>query len=274
MAFARANPERCTLALLSTFKGVLQYLASPAQPVRAAATSTLNALSRYCITNEEVDYAATHAGIADDEPEHPLGPICDALLAALKNIKYQAVAMPHLLSVVASLISRLRIRIITGRNGKRTPAASLLLAEHIKLAGHLRGLESFEYRDAAELAIGAGTEVCGPEFVLDLLPLNLDLDAASPDTPGRAWLLPIFRNRISNTSLAHFTTYFVPLSERMFARYREADTKSENEQLTEQSRKRAGIEAKVYEAVVGQIWALFPGYCDLPVDMSKVGCYS
>ena len=37
----------------------------------------------------------------------------------------------------------------------------------------------------------------------------------------------------------------------------------------EQAKKRAGIEAKVFEAVVQQIWALFPGYCDLPVDLPQ-----
>lgn len=182
--------------------------------------------------------------------------------------------MPHLLSVVASLISRLRLRIVTGRAGKRTAAASLLLSEHIKLAGHLRGIETFEFRDAAELVLGAATEVCGPEFILSLLALNLDMDSPSPDSPGRAWLLPIFRSKITNTQLGHFTGYFVPLSEKMFAKYRAADAKSEDASLLEQSKKRAGIKAKVYEAVVGQIWALFPGYCDLPTDMSEVCPFS
>jgi ribosomal RNA-processing protein 12 len=214
--------------------------------------------------------AAVSAVSGSSEQRQPFLAICDALLAALKSIKFQAVAMPHLLSVIASLIGRLRTK-VPASNGGMVPAASLLLAEHVKLAGHQRGIEGFEYREAAELVLGAATEVCGPEWVLDLLPLNLDSEEQSEkDRVGRAWLLPVFRTKITNTRMAHFTTYFVPLSERMFGKYREAESRADMEE-SEQLKKRAGIEAKVYEAVVHQIWALFPGYCDLPVDLSEVG---
>ena len=276
VAYARTNPKECASALFSTFNGVLGYLASPVLAIRNAAASNLKALIRYCISDEEIRYSvkavSEHSTVNQDKQVHPLEAICETLLAAMKNIKYQTTAMPFLLSVVSSLVLRLRIRIapsIGQENQLSIAAATLLLSEHVSLAGHLRGIPEFEYRDAAELVLGSATEVAGPVWVLSLLPLNLEEQSNNSDSPGRAWLLPIFRTKITNTRLKHFTDYFVPLSERMFGKFREAESMSETA-VGESEKKRAGIEAKVYEAIVQQIWALFPGYCDLPTDLSEV----
>jgi NUC173 domain len=53
--------------------------------------------------------------------------------------------------------------------------------------------------------------------------------------------------------------YFVPLSERIYQKVIEG-----------QSKKAKEMENKILETVVDQIWALFPGYCDLPTDLDKV----
>lgn len=268
VAFARSSPEACTLAVFPTVRGVMGYLSSTVPAIRAAATSTLTALVRYCITSNEITYSVSYAPTGEVDPEHPLHAICDALLSAVRNIKNQAVAMPHLLQVIASTVLKLRVQVDDPMTGKRVPAASALLAEHIKVAGHLRGTEGFEYREAAELVLGAATEVCGPEWLLHLIPLNLiDSEKLDPEEAGRAWLLPILRSKVTNTHLSHFTSYFVPLSESIYIKYREAEGRADAPSASEAVKKRAGIEAKVYEAVVAQIWALFPGYCDLPVDL-------
>jgi ribosomal RNA-processing protein 12 len=78
-----------------------------------------------------------------------------------------------------------------------------------------------------------------------------------PSEPGRAFLLPLLRNRTTNTSLAYFTKVMVPLSERLF----NAKTASESVRP---------IEAKVYEALVDQVWACLKGFCDVPIDLTKV----
>lgn len=49
----------------------------------------------------------------------------------------------------------------------------------------------------------------------------------------------------------------VPLSERLF----NAKTVSESVRP---------IEAKVYEALVDQVWACLKGFCDVPIDLTKV----
>jgi ribosomal RNA-processing protein 12 len=70
-------------------------------------------------------------------------------------------------------------------------------------------------------------------------------------------LLPILRGHITNTELGHFVTTLVPLCESIFNLRAQAL----------QAGKTAEVEAKVYEALVEQVWALLPGYCDLPTDL-------
>lgn len=272
VAFARSNPAACTKSLLSTFNGVMAYLTSSAPAVRQAATSALAALIKYCISNAEVQYSVDYAPTDEIDEEHPLHALCESLLSAMRNIKYQGSGMSHLLQATAALISRLRLRCVpaNGNGNRNTPAAALLMREHVKFVGHLRSIEGYEHRDAAEVVIATATEVCGPAWILGLLPLNLtEEDKLSPEDPGRAWLLPLVRTKIVNTELGHFVNYFVPLSQRIYSLRQQALDRGDATKATDAQKARAGVEAKIYEALVAQIWALLPGYCDLPTDLEQ-----
>lgn len=76
--------------------------------------------------------------------------------------------------------------------------------------------------------------------------------------PGRAHLLPLIRAHVTNDSLAFFSSYFRPLSERIFSRKVSAEDMGRS------------AEAKVWEVVVGQIWDCFPGFCELTRDLKEV----
>ncbi|CAG8722236.1 9695_t:CDS:1, partial [Scutellospora calospora] len=87
-----------------------------------------------------------------------------------------------------------------------------------------------------------------------ILPLNLE----NPDNHkniGRAWLLPLLKDHIRNTELNYFIQEIVPLSERLA--HKSLDFQKQNRM----------IEAKVYETLTQQLWALLPGFCDLPLDL-------
>ncbi|EME89168.1 uncharacterized protein MYCFIDRAFT_185566 [Pseudocercospora fijiensis CIRAD86] len=104
-------------------------------------------------------------------------------------------------------------------------------------------------RDAV---LGAAIKAAGPKNVLAVLPLNL---GGRSSGPGRAWLLPIMRDSISNTELGHFRSELVPLSETMFQR------------VLNHGNAEKTMEVKIFETVVGQIWSCLPGYCQLPLDL-------
>jgi hypothetical protein len=91
-------------------------------------------------------------------------------------------------------------------------------------------------------------------------PRKTGADSRNGNTPrpGRAYLLPLIRSRTTNDSLLFFATYFRPLSERVFAKKVAADEGNR------------GTEAKIWEAIVGQIWDCFPGFCEMPRDMAEV----
>jgi ribosomal RNA-processing protein 12 len=130
-----------------------------------------------------------------------------------------------------------------------------LLNDVVKTVGELRGNSSFNGKKEADVVLGSAIEAMGPQAVLDLLPLNLAKPKAGQ--PGRAWMLPILRDHVRNTDLAHFRAEFVPLSEVMFQRVVDHGTAAKT------------TEVKIFETLVQQIWALLPGYCTLPLDLAR-----
>jgi len=95
----------------------------------------------------------------------------------------------------------------------------------------------------------------GPESILGILPLNLV--KRLPGQSGRAWLLPILRDHVLNTNLAHFRSEFVPLSEAMY------------QKVIDNGSSEKTMEIKIFETIIQQIWALLPGYCNLPRDLTQ-----
>ena len=164
------------------------------------------------------------------------------LASNLLSVKYQAAWM-EVFSVLSALFQSLRWR--------SAPFAN----DIVTAVGDLRGNDSFSGKKEADIVLGKAVEAIGPEAVLDLLPLNLSHPKASQ--PGRAWLLPILRDHVSNTTLAHFRSEFVPLSQTMFQRVLDHNDSQKTMQI------------KIYETLVQQAWALLPGYCYLPLDLQS-----
>jgi ribosomal RNA-processing protein 12 len=55
----------------------------------------------------------------------------------------------------------------------------------------------------------------------------------------------------------HFRTEFVPLSEALF------------QKVIDHGNAEKTMEIKIFETLVQQIWALLPGYCSLPLDLTS-----
>jgi ribosomal RNA-processing protein 12 len=121
--------------------------------------------------------------------------------------------------------------------------------------GDLRSNDSFTGKKEANAVLGAAIRSIGPDNVLSVLPLNLANQVQGE--PGRAWLLPLIRDSVSNTRLAHFRAEMVPLSEAMFQR------------VLNHGNSEKTMEVKIFETVVAQVWACLPGYCELPLDLRE-----
>ncbi|CAK9785021.1 putative ribosomal protein [Cutaneotrichosporon oleaginosum] len=231
----------------------------------AAADAVANGIVRYCITDDGIVAAIEYMRRGSHMPgarKKQKTPFLTRLLAALTEaLDSHALRINHLLTILASLISRLRLRITLGEAkvdpaGRAPTAAEELLLPLIQDVGDLRTQPGFDYKDKVDDVVGMAIEVIGVEGVLKALPLNIEPDASGrPPQPGRAHLLPLIRTRTTNDSLAFFAEFFRPLSERIFERKVKAEDAGKDG------------EAKVWETIVSQIWACLPGFCDMPRDL-------
>ncbi|CAG8488678.1 9315_t:CDS:2 [Diversispora eburnea] len=72
-----------------------------------------------------------------------------------------------------------------------------------------------------------------------------------------AWLLPLLKDHISNTKLEYFFQELIPLADRL------------GKKSLEYQDQNMMIGAKVYDTLMHQVWALLPGFCNLPIDLSQ-----
>jgi ribosomal RNA-processing protein 12 len=231
---AQIEPEETFQKLPELFKLISAFLASSSHNIRVSASECLISFMANCVP----DSVLLEPSIFDEKVLEKLAKAAVDLL----SVKYQAAWM-ETFNVMGAMFDGLRWR------------ADPILADVVKTIGELRGKESFTGKKEADEIIGKAIRAMGPENVLNILPLNL----AKPKVgqPGRAWLLPVLRDYVSNTNLQHFKTEFVPLSEMMFQR------------VIDNGEAEKTMEIKIFETLVQQIWALLPGYCDLPLDLTE-----
>ncbi|KAI5475813.1 ribosomal rna-processing protein 12 [Pseudohyphozyma bogoriensis] len=266
VAFARTEPTGALAQTSVLFPSVLPILASATTPVlRQAVATSLDLMIRHTITDAEIIAALDlerptaakgkdkSAATSPDVPGSALVALIDLVDKALTSPRYAANSLPHVLGLAKSLFFRLRLRPSSSSSTRPLPAATSLLGKTLVLVGKMREDERFEWKREAEGVLDAAIKVSGPEWVLSTMPLGLE-EGANP-TRARAWLLPLLKPSITNTRLGHFREYFVPLSAEMFAKAEKARAGDK------------GMEAKVWETLVGQIWSLLPGYCEYPTDL-------
>lgn len=231
---AQIDPEVTFQKLPELTELISGFLASSSHNIRISASECLISFLVNCIP----DSVILEPSIYDEKVLEKVAKLVTSLL----SVKYQAAWM-EVFNVLSALFGALKWR-------------SSPLANDVVLAvGELRGNDSFNGKKQADAVLGKAIEVMGPEVVLSTLPLNLLKPA--PGQPGRAWLLPILRDHVINTNLAHFRLEFVPLSEAMF------------QKVIDNGDAEKTMEIKIFETIVQQTWALLPGYCNLPRDLTE-----
>ncbi len=230
---AQINPQDTFLKLPEIFVMISGFLTSSSHNTRVSASECLISFLVNCIPKSVIVEPSAYDEITLDKLARSG--------ASLLSAKYQ-VGWMEIFSVISALFKALKWR------------SSHRMSEIISILGELRDNDSFQGKKEADVVLGKAVEAVGPGAVLDLLPLNLAEPRA--DRPGRAWMLPILRDHIANTNLVHFRSEFVPLSEAIFQR------------VIEKASHEKTMEIKIYETLVQQIWALLPGYCNLPLDLT------
>ena len=232
---ATVDPNETFLKLPDTTRILSEYLSSSSKNVRISASEGLIALISTCVP----DAIILDPSIYDEKTLEKLATVIEELL----SVQHRA-AWREVFNVSGAMFDTLKWR------------SAPLLSGIVKTVGELRGDDSFAGKKEADSVLAKAVRAMGPDNVMEILPLNLGKPI--PGQPGRAWLLPILRDAVSNTRLAHFRAELAPLSEVMFQR------------VLDHGEQEKTVEIKVFETVVQQIWAVLPGYCDLPLDLTEV----
>ncbi|TPX15217.1 uncharacterized protein E0L32_004775 [Thyridium curvatum] len=229
----QVEPDETFQKLPELFQMVSGFLESPSHNIRISASECLISFLANCVPPQVV----LEPSVFDEKILEKLVGMAENLL----SVAYQA-AWLEVLNVLGAMFDSLRWR------------AYPYLRPVTKIVGEMRGSDALASKKEADEVLGKAIRAMGPSAVLDVLPLNLARPARGE--PGRAWLLPLLRDYTANTNLAHFKSEFVPLSELMF------------QKVLDHGDSARTMEIKIYETVVHQVWSIFPGYCDLPLDLT------
>ncbi|KAF2273304.1 NUC173-domain-containing protein [Westerdykella ornata] len=229
---AQIEPEETFAKLPELFAMLSAFLSSPSHNIRISASECLISF----LVNLIPDSVILEPSIYDEKILEKVAKTAADLL----SVKYQSAWM-EVFNVLCAMFEALRWR------------ADPILRPIVRIVGELRSNESFAGKKEADAVISRAISSMGPDVVLDILPLNLP--QPPPGQPGRVWMLPLLRDSVHNTKLAHFRSTMVPLSEVLF------------QKVLDQAGKEKTMEVKVFETVVQQIWSILPGYCDLPLDL-------
>jgi ribosomal RNA-processing protein 12 len=142
-----------------------------------------------------------------------------------------------------------------------------LLVDLLKSLGELYDSEFHtpQFSVALKTALGAAVSAMGPEKFLSVLPINLDrleyvvaelitYQLSAPDC--RLWILPLFKQRITNTEMQYFTKYFLPLSTQL------------QQRIQKEQETGSAVAAKNFTILYYQIWDLFPSFATYPTDVT------
>lgn len=231
---AQIEPEDTFAKLPELFTMVSEFLVSSSHNIRVSASECLISF----LVNIIPDSVVLEPSIYDEKTLEKIAKITQNLL----SVKFQAAWM-EVFSMLSAMFETLRWR------------SDPILRPVLRVVGDLRSNESFSGKKEADTVIMRAIAAMGPDAVLEVLPLNLP--RPPPGQTGRVWMLPLLRDAVHNTKLAHFRTVMVPLSEQLFQR------------VIDHGQREKTMEIKVFETVVQQIWSTLPGYCDLPLDLTE-----
>jgi len=230
---AQMESEDTFQNLPELFAMIAGFMESSSHNIRVSASECLISFMANCVPDQVI----LEPSIYDEKILDKIAKVAESFL----SVKFQAAWMESF-NVLGAMFDALRWR------------ANPMLLSVAKNVGDIRGNDSFMGKKEADEVIGKAIRAMGPEAVLSVLPLNLSKPVKGE--PGRAWMLPILRDYITNTNLEHFKTEFVPLSQAMFQKVLDNGAAAKT------------MEIKIYETLVHQIWSLLPGYCDLPLDLT------
>ncbi|KAJ1920287.1 pre-rRNA processing protein [Mycoemilia scoparia] len=232
-AYAKENPKTCFETMATIFEVIFSDLELGKPAAQQSAANTLRVLLFKCIPK-----SGSKIELDQNVVLRLIKTLTSGLGYRFKNV------WPVVLLLVAVTFESL---------GRRSLPAMISLLE---LISSMRMESDFEFKAEADATLGAAVSAIGPEEFLKVLPLNIEaVTGKVKDAVGRAWLLPLMKGYIHNTPLSYFKESLLPIADNLTVKGDEFKAKN---RLTE---------SRIFEALTQQIWALFSGFCDAPIDI-------
>ncbi|PKK65020.1 NUC173-domain-containing protein [Rhizophagus irregularis] len=244
--YVECNKNESEMMLQEFFIKIFGILESDNSDIIVSATVCLCELVSSGITDnmiqKELNYIKSNHQVQRES-------CLNIIISTLENsftFKYQN-AWPGIFEIIKELFERFH------------KSSYPLLNNLLKIVTDIRMDKTFEFKEEADMVIGSAIENMGPKYLLNIIPLNLEINNNNNNNNniGRAWLLPLLKDHIINSELGYFLKEFIPLSKRL-----------QQKSLEFQKQNRL-IESKIYDTLYQQIWSLLPGFCNLPIDLQK-----
>jgi hypothetical protein len=129
---------------------------------------------------------------------------------------------------------------------------SVVCLETLKLLLGLRQSHQFNLQQELDRTVGAAVQSMGPQTVLQVVHLDLDVNRGRIET---AWILPVLRQYITSCELSFYRLYFLPLATKikeLSVRLQEGDPQT----------------AKHLDVIHQQIWSLIPCFLSGATDIA------
>ncbi|KNC98554.1 mRNA-binding protein RRP12 [Spizellomyces punctatus DAOM BR117] len=252
-------PDLLVSVFKKTFEAVFGQQATKAVIVNKAA-QVFSAMVRECVTETMVQ-EASRSDMTDDA-ESRLMVMIQVINTGLSDIRYRS-AWGGILGIAEALFDRL---------GSVLPQLVRgTLFNVMAFRDDPAYGESFPYKEELEVALHAAVQSLGFENFVSFVPLNIENEI--PSQPRRPYLLSTFMEALNRPlptiigipssafgphTLSFLSKDLLPLAQRMFEK--SGDAWRGNRQ----------VEAKLYETIGTQVWALVPGFCStLPPDVES-----
>ena len=185
------DPTTLQAMLPKVFKLVFNDIllaSSSGYAVLEAAANTIGSegIVRYCISDDmivqSINFLRQGAQQADGRKKQRPPFLTRLISAVAEAMESHPLRLPHLLPILTALVSRLRLRLTSGRTAKVDPtgrgptAAEELIMNLVTDVADLRSQKGFEHKEELDELLGISIEVIGVEGVLNLLPLNIEPD--------------------------------------------------------------------------------------------------
>ncbi|MED6156088.1 hypothetical protein PIB30_011550 [Stylosanthes scabra] len=239
------NRQICVVTLPLVFNALKIMFTSEHEEATYAATDAFKSMINSCIDASLIKQGVDQISCSDDGREwRTSGPtIIEKICATIESLldRCDTAVLDRVLQVVSAMFNKL---------GNSSPYFMRGVLENMVK----RHEEDFPFKKQLHECFGSALVAMGPERLLSLIPLNLEVEDLSK---ANIWLFPILKQYIMGARLNYFKDEILPMIERI----------RENARMLEAQK--LLVSSRNAHALAYSLWSLLPSFCNYPVDTAE-----